>query len=133
MENNSRKKYIIILIMYLIVIAEHLLIEKGLNVNYGKDGGLVFRIFTICFLSALYYMFKDKPLSNFIILNGCLGFVIGILTCYLVFFKINQLLGKIINNEMGGLNVSLIYHTLISITIIVIIGEISSKFQNDSE
>lgn len=50
MKDYSKGKYTLIAIMYLIVVIEHLLIEKGVNFNYGKDGGLIFRIVTICFL-----------------------------------------------------------------------------------
>lgn len=103
--------------LYLVVIAEHYLIEFGLNVSYGKDGGLVFRIFSICVLGSAYFYF----ISNLVFKHLFFGFLSGLASCYLT-FKINLFLGEIIYNETGGMNISLLYLMLTALTIIILLG-----------
>jgi hypothetical protein len=130
MEKYKNRTFIIVLMCYIIIIIEHFAIKNGLNVSFGKDGGLVFRIATICFLGVFYFMFMDKPLSKYLIICAFVGFIVSLIACLIV-FKINLFLGELINNEMGGLNISLIYLMFSSVTLIIVIGQLLSKFQDN--
>lgn len=127
MIEKKHKLLIVIFLFYIVIIAEHFLIEFGLNVSYGKDGGLIFRIFSLCILGSAYFFF----ISNLSVKYLFLGFLLGLISCYLT-FRINLYLGEILNNEMGGLNISLIYLMLTAGTMIIILGLLYNRFLKPS-
>lgn len=68
-------------ILYSSVFLANFLISKGPLVHFGKDGGLLFRIFSLCFFSSIFfYLIKND------ILYIVIGFFIGLLSYLLVFF-----------------------------------------------
>jgi hypothetical protein len=131
----KEKKYylfIIIALIYIAIIIEYFLIEnKLISVSYGKDGGLIFIIFSICVLGSVFFIANSKFSLKFLSLSFILGFLSGLFSCYLT-FKIFTLFAYILNGDNSGLNISLIWDMLTATTIMILFGLMLFKFQNSS-
>ena len=125
-----RNKFLKIALLYSIVILEYYLIEnKIINVSYGKDGGLSFGISSICILSSFFFISNSKFSSNFFILVMILGFLSGILGCFLSYLTF-LILSYLFYGDNRGLEISLFWDMIFAISIVVILGIIFNRFLN---
>lgn len=85
--------------------------------QFGKDNGLIFRIFATCVISALLMLFLK---GNFSIKILLFGFFIGIFS-YMITFLISLFTSLLLNGDNSGWDFPLLYYQLTASMIIVIL------------
>ena len=111
------------LILFFFAVVPDLIALNTNILNYGKDNGLVFRIFFTCVLSAFYFLaiFKRRHLKYFVV-----GLLIG-LSSYILTFICSLASSLIINGNKSGWYLPELYFQLCATVFVVVITLIAKN------
>jgi hypothetical protein len=110
-------------ILYSSVFFVDYLISQWTIFHYGKDDGLVFRVITVSFSSSIFFLIVKKKFS----LHIGIGFIIGILSYFLV-FAIYITVSVINGGNRNRLVLSMLGDQLAATTIVFIVGLLYLRF-----
>lgn len=109
-----------VFVIYLIAMLINIIATNNNSIYFGKDDGLLFRVFFTCLVSGFVFFRLSKKTRSFFI-----GFFIGLLS-YILTFIIFIMLSEIVKNDNSGWDIPLIFDQLVAATIISIIFIIRS-------